>query len=78
MKKGINYNFNKFRFGSSDFKDLMQKRTHNILLVSTFYDAFIFEEDGLFSEQMFSEYDQLLFSQNDRSPEKSPETPARL
>ncbi len=63
MKKDTNYNFSKFKFGSNDFMDLMQKRTHNILLVSTFYDAFIFEEDGLFSEQMFSEYDQLLFSQ---------------
>jgi CheY-like chemotaxis protein len=63
MIKDMNYNFSKFKFGSNDFKDLMQKRTHNILLVSTFYDAFIFEEDGLFSEQMFSEYDQLLFSQ---------------
>ena len=63
MKKDINNNSSKFNFGSNDFMDLMQKRTHNILLVSTFYDAFIFEEDGLFSEQMFSEYDQLLFSQ---------------
>ncbi|MEA2095091.1 MAG: PEP/pyruvate-binding domain-containing protein [Candidatus Cloacimonadota bacterium] len=63
MKKDINYNFGKLKFGSNDFMDLMQKKTHNILLVSTFYDAFIFEEDGLFSEQVFSEYDQLFFSQ---------------
>ncbi len=63
MGKEINFSFNKFKFGSSNFMDLMQKKVYNILLVSTFYDAFIFEEDGLLSEQMFSEYDQLYFSQ---------------
>jgi len=63
MEKKINKNFNQFKFNSNKFIDLMQIKVHNILLVSTFYDAFIFEEDGLFSEQMYREYDQLFFSQ---------------
>jgi len=51
------------KLNSNNFNELMQKKIYNILLVSTFYDAFIFEEDGLFSEQMYREYDQLSFSQ---------------
>jgi len=55
--------FEKSKIGTGNFVDLMQKKVYRILLVSTFYDAFIFEEDGLFSEQMYKEYDQLFFSQ---------------
>ena len=63
MEKDNKLNFNKSKLNSNNFVDLMQKKVHSILLVSTFYDAFIFEEDGLFSEQMYREYDQLFFSQ---------------
>ncbi len=44
------------RFGSKDFHRLMKKRVTKILLVSSFYDAYIFEQDGNFSEQIFGEY----------------------
>ncbi|RKY53133.1 MAG: hypothetical protein DRP89_06635, partial [Candidatus Neomarinimicrobiota bacterium] len=41
---------------------LMHNRVKEILLVSTFYDAFIFEQDGRLSEQIFGEYKQLNLS----------------
>jgi CheY-like chemotaxis protein len=55
----LNYYYNKFKFGEDIFHQLMQKRVRDILLVSTFYDAFIFEQDGRLSEQIFGEYRQL-------------------
>jgi len=38
------------------FHDLMKFRVREILLVSSFYDAFVLEEDGRISEKIFSEY----------------------
>lgn len=38
------------------FRDLMQYRVREILLVSTPYDAFVLEEDGQLSEKLFGEY----------------------
>lgn len=38
---------------------LMPRRITNILLVSSLYDSFTFEEDGALSEQLFAEYLQL-------------------
>jgi len=38
------------------FHDLMKFRVREILLVSSYYDAFILEEDGQISEKIFSEY----------------------
>jgi CheY-like chemotaxis protein len=55
----LNYYYNKFKFGEDIFHQLMQRRVRDILLVSTFYDAFIFEQDGRLSEQIFGEYRQL-------------------
>ncbi len=40
----------------SRFHDLMKFRVREILLVSTPYDAFVLEEDGRLSEQIFSEF----------------------
>lgn len=40
----------------SRFHDLMRFRVREILLVSTPYDAFVLEEDGRLSEQIFSEF----------------------
>lgn len=40
----------------SRFHDLMKYHVREILLVSTQYDAFVLEEDGRLSEQIFSEY----------------------
>jgi len=58
----LDYYYNKFKYGEDIFHQLMQKRVENILLVSTFYDAFIFEQDGRLTEQIFGEYEQLNLS----------------
>jgi hypothetical protein len=42
------------RFGI--FHDLIKFRVREILLVSSFYDAFVLEEDGRLSEKIFGEY----------------------
>lgn len=60
--KELNYYYNKFKFGEDNFHNLMKKRVHEILLISTFYDAFIFEQDGRLSEQIHGEYMQLNLS----------------
>lgn len=48
------------------FPDLMPRRVERILLVSSAYDAFILEEDGLLTELIFSEYMDLSLSQAPR------------
>lgn len=60
--KELNYYYNKFKFGEDNFHELMKKKVHEILLVSTFYDAYIFEQDGRLSEQIHGEYMQLNLS----------------
>lgn len=57
--KKLNYYYNKFKYGEDIFHTLMQNRVREILLVSTFYDAFIFEQDGRLAEQIFGEFHQL-------------------
>ncbi|MCP4655962.1 MAG: histidine kinase [bacterium] len=44
------------------FHDLMPYRVREVLLVSSPYDAFILEEDGLLTEQVFREYRGLSLS----------------
>lgn len=58
----LNYFYNKFKYGEDSYHYLMAKRVKEILLVSTFYDAFIFEQDGRLSEQIYGEYRQLNLS----------------
>jgi hypothetical protein len=41
------------------YHDLMQFRVREILLVTTFYDAFILEQEGRLTEQIFGEYHNL-------------------
>ncbi|MFN0137254.1 MAG: PEP/pyruvate-binding domain-containing protein [Phycisphaerae bacterium] len=41
------------------FPELMPRRVHKILLVSSAYDSYILEEDGLLTEMIFSEYTDL-------------------
>ncbi len=64
--KELNYYYNKFKHGEDIFHVLMKKRVREILLVSTFYDAFIFEQDGRLSEQIHGEYRQLNLSTSPR------------
>jgi len=54
--------YRKFKFGEDNFHNLMKNRVKDVLLVSTFYDAFIFEQDGRLSEQIQGEYQQLNLS----------------
>lgn len=56
------YYYNKFKYGEDSFHYLMSNKVKEILLISTFYDAFIFEQDGRLSEQIYGEYRQLNLS----------------
>ena len=55
----LRYYYEKFKYGEDNFHNLMQYRVKEILLISTFYDAYIFEHDSLLSEQIVGEYHQL-------------------
>ena len=57
--KELRYYYEKFKYGEDNFHNLMQYRVKEILLISTFYDAYIFEHDSLLSEQIVGEYHQL-------------------
>lgn len=46
----------------TEFKNLMQKRIFNVLLIATPYDAFMLEEDGRVEEQLYFEYVSLNLS----------------
>lgn len=54
--------FDKYKSDKDIFHDLMQTKAREILLVSTLYDAFILEQEGQLSEQIFGEYYQLNLS----------------
>lgn len=41
------------------FRDMMQSRVHEILLISSLYDAFKLEEDGRLGEMIFIEYQDM-------------------
>ena len=64
----LDININKFekeKFFETDtrlFYDLMTLKVREILLVSSTYDAFIVEEEGLISELVIWEYRHLLLS----------------
>ena len=45
-----------------DLGELMTFQVRRILLVSSLYDAFILEEDGLLMDQMANEYEQVMLS----------------
>jgi CheY-like chemotaxis protein len=61
-QKELDFYYNEFKFGEDVFHNLMKNKVNEILLVSTFYDAFIFEQDGRLSEQIHGEYRQLNLS----------------
>ncbi|MEA3288276.1 MAG: PEP/pyruvate-binding domain-containing protein [Candidatus Marinimicrobia bacterium] len=44
------------------FRDMMQNRVHEILLISSLYDAFKLEEDGRLGEMIFTEYQDMNLS----------------
>jgi CheY-like chemotaxis protein len=51
-----------YEFPSQTFHKLMPFKVREILLVSSLYDAFIIEEEGLISEMVIEEYRHLLLS----------------
>lgn len=44
------------------FRDMMSSRVHEILLISSLYDAFKLEEDGRLAEMIFTEYQDMNLS----------------
>lgn len=55
----LNYYYNKLKFGEDNFHNLMKFRIKKILIISTFYDAYIFEYDAKLSNQIVGEYHSL-------------------
>lgn len=53
---------NRLYLRDTAFRDLMQKRVFNVLLIATPYDAFMLEEDGRVEEQVYFEYVSLNLS----------------
>ncbi len=51
--------YTRFKFGEDNFHNLMQKRVRNVLLIASYYDAYILEQDGRLSEQIVGEFRQL-------------------
>ena len=54
--------YRKYRTDNEIYHDMMQFRVKEILLVASFYDAFILEKEGELSEQIFAEYYDLNLS----------------
>lgn len=54
--------YNQYKYGDGILRKLMQFRVKRILLVSTVYDAFVFERDALLGEQVIGEYMELNLS----------------
>ena len=48
-----------FKFKEVSFKQLMQKRIYNVLIICSNYDFYLLEEDGRIDEQIFIEYASL-------------------
>ncbi len=62
MKQNLYNNFKdskKYYDRETSFKLLMQKRIHKILLICSYYDMFMLEEDGRIDERIYTEYYQL-------------------
>ena len=55
-------NLNQLYLKDTAFRNLMQKRIFNVLLIATPYDAFMLEEDGRVEEQIYMEYVRLNLS----------------
>jgi len=64
--KGLKKYYNKYKYIEHSFHNLMPNKVKNILFVSSFYDAFIFEQDGRLSEKIYGEYRQLNLSTSPR------------
>ena len=63
-------------FHFAGFHNLMPRRVHSVLLVSTLYEAFVLEEDGLINELITSEYMDMNLSHAPRVARASTEAEA--
>ncbi len=63
---GIKLQNEEYDFALQTFHNLMPFKVREILLVSSLYDAFIVEEEGLISEMVIEEYRRLLLSSSPR------------
>lgn len=54
--------YSRYKSQDDSSYDLLAFKVREILLVSSYYDAFIFEQDGLLSEQLIAEFHQLNLS----------------
>lgn len=54
--RDLTYYYNRFKFREDNYHNLTRYRIQEIMVVSTFYDAFIFEQDGGLSEKIADEY----------------------
>jgi Pyruvate phosphate dikinase, AMP/ATP-binding domain len=60
MKPGeLSYYYSKFKYGEDIFHHLMQQRVKEILLVASFFDSYVLEQDGRLSEQIYGDYRQM-------------------
>jgi len=48
-----------YEFEEVPYKELMQNRIHNVLIICSNYDFYLLEEDGRIDEQIFNEYTAL-------------------
>lgn len=56
------YYYNKFKFGEDNFHNLMKNRVREVLLISSLFDAYVLEQDGRLSEQIYGQYSLLNLS----------------
>lgn len=56
----LNYYYTKFKYGEDNFHYLMQNRVREILLVSTLYDAYTFEQESRLSQKLVGEYHEAI------------------
>ncbi|MDY6826196.1 MAG: PEP/pyruvate-binding domain-containing protein [Bacillota bacterium] len=57
--KKLNYYYSQFKYGEDNFHYLMQNRVREILLISTLYDAYTFEQESRLSQKLVGEYHEL-------------------
>jgi CheY-like chemotaxis protein len=55
----LNYYYTKFKYGEDNFHYLMQNRVREILMISTLYDAYTFEQESRLSQKLVGEYHEL-------------------
>lgn len=55
----LTFYYNKFKYGENVFHQLMKHSVQEVLLISSLYDSYVLEKDGLLTEQIYGDYQQL-------------------